>query len=138
MTSTLAELSTLSIQSLVERYTECAIARRIAIDDSNPTLGNHHFDEMTRAYVELKSRGLDAQRALLPLLDHNDANLRLDAAVLALEFAPHLAVPVFRALAPLPGMLAYRADHALRRWEKGELEFPPYKHPADDDERMGP
>jgi hypothetical protein len=136
MTPPLPELKPLSVQALVDRYTECATARRIANDDI--TLGARHFDEMIRAYVELKSCGLDAQRTLLPLLDHSDPNVRLDAAIRALEFAPNLAVPALRALLPLHGFLAFQADHALERWEKGELKFPPYAHTTRDRDRMNP
>ena len=50
--------------------------------------------EIAAVYRELRRRGPDDQGALLELLQHDDAGVRLWAAAHALEFAPERGEPV--------------------------------------------
>jgi hypothetical protein len=127
MTKRPVRLPTLPVEELINRFTEASIARKTALDKHKPALANKEFDRMINAYVELKRRGREAQDLLLPLLSHDDREVRLHAGIMALEFAPHLAEPVLQAVHSLHGMTGYEADLALREWRKGALKFPPYE-----------
>jgi hypothetical protein len=107
-------------------FAESAIARKIASTRSDPELANLHFDKMASIYTELKSRGIEAQRALLPLLHHSEPDVRCSAAAVALEFAPALAEPVLESIKELHGFVGYDAWSILRQWRSGTLRFPPY------------
>jgi hypothetical protein len=120
-------LGSLSNEELVDLFAKSAMARTAAMEALKPKLGNKHFDMMTDIYVELKSRGLVAQRSLLPLLNHSDPEVRCNAATLILEFAPSQAEPVLKALAQLDGFVGFEAELALEGWEQGDLEFPHYE-----------
>jgi len=126
MTKQLSRLHSLTAKELADLFVESAVARTIAIDKMDPRTGNKYFDTMTNIYSELKSRGIESQRALLPLLHHEDPGVRLNAAALAFEFAPELAEPVIDSLAKLDGFVGFEAELVLEIWQKGELEFPPY------------
>jgi Domain of unknown function (DUF2019) len=132
MTAHPSKLRSLSSQELADLFTAAAIARTGAINELKPKVGNRHFDMMTDIYLELKSRGIDAQRMLLPLIGHADPDVRFNAAALALEFAPALAEPVLESLKQLHGFVGYEAKLTLEMWAEGELEFPPYVHATDD------
>jgi hypothetical protein len=127
MTKRVPQLPALILEELAHLFADAAIARKAAFDKHKPGLANKEFDKMTNIYVELKRRGLEGQRSLLPLLEHRDPEVRLNAGVLALEFAPRLAEPVLEAVHSLHGMTGYEADLALRRWRAGALKFPPYE-----------
>ena len=127
MTTRAPQLPALSLAELVDLFADAAFARKAALDEHKPGLANKKFDKMTNIYVELKRRGPDAQRSLLPLLAHNDREVRLHAGILALEFAPDAAEPVLEVVHSLHGMTGYEADFALRQWRKGALKFPPYE-----------
>jgi hypothetical protein len=126
-------LKPLSLKALSELFVASSNARKLASKQLDPELGNEHFDMMANIYRELKSRGIDAQRSLLPLLDHGDPDVRCNAAALALEFAPSLAEPVLQSLRELHGFVGYDAGSILREWKAGRLQFPPYAHAMDDE-----
>jgi hypothetical protein len=126
MTARISKLRSLSNEALADLFAESALSRTLAMNALKPKLGNKHFDMMTNVYVELKSRGLVAQRSLLPLLNHPDPDVRCNAATLVLEFAPSQAEPVLKSLVQLHGFVAFEAKLALEGWEQGDLQFPPY------------
>ena len=75
-------------------------------------------------YKELRPRGLDAQRALLPVLRDPDPGVRCWAAIDSLEFATDEAVPVLEYLVPFGVPIGLSAEIALKRWRSGDPDFP--------------
>ncbi|MFG0275815.1 MAG: DUF2019 domain-containing protein [Phycisphaerales bacterium] len=86
---------------------------------------NKAHDKIATIYAELRHRGEDAQRKLLPLLRDRDPSVRCWAAAHALDFAPHEGAPVLQSLAQNQcGFLGFGAKMTLREWEAGRLRFP--------------
>jgi hypothetical protein len=80
---------------------------------------------VARVYRELRSRGLEAQRLLLPLLQDLHLGVRGWAAAPALEFEPSAGEPVLEAMAKdQRGLTGFEAKITLREWRTGRLRFP--------------
>ena len=82
------------------------------------------MDLLIAIYSELRRRGEESQRALLPLLADKDPGVRLWAGTHALEFAPRSAVPVLKALDSVDGFYGITASISLDMWRSGKLRFP--------------
>ncbi len=108
---------------LVGLYAEAAmVADRLDIPSK---LQNRAADCIARVYHELRSRGLEAQRLLLPLLNDPRPGVRSWAAAHALQFEPSAGEPVLRELAKdRPGLRGFSAEITLREWRAGRLKFP--------------
>jgi Domain of unknown function (DUF2019) len=108
---------------LVALYVEAAIgADRL---DTPSKLQNRAADCIARIYRELRSRGPEAQRLLLPLLNDPRTGVRGWAAAHALEFEPSAGEQVLQALAKdRPGLRGFSAEMTLREWRAGRLKFP--------------
>lgn len=65
-----------------------ALAQHEALDMENYSKFNRLFSEMEEVKQELKIRPGDQRRALLPLLSHSNAQVRLKAAITTLALAP--------------------------------------------------
>ena len=118
------ELSTESLDQLIEKYRHAASAHgRATVDGDNETANRNH-DIVAAIYRELRQRGTPAQLALLPLLQDSDDALRSWAASHALEFKPEEAEPVLEAIAASRGILAFNAKMTLRVWRNGDLALP--------------
>src|SRR5438105_3206183 len=77
-----------SISELVAEYERAASAHGVATRTGDRTMSNRAHHRLSSVYRILRERGLDAQKALLPLLDNVDPAVRLWAGAHALEFAP--------------------------------------------------
>ena len=80
-------LQDLSVDQLVERFTELALAQDKALLGENIPRVNQLFDSIEEVKSELQGRAGDQRRALLRLYDHPNAQVRLKAvkATLAVE-----------------------------------------------------
>jgi hypothetical protein len=123
MNKNLNDLSHLSCSSLVELFAEAAAANGHAWENAKPRLANNAYGVKVKVFRELRSRGIEAQRSLLSLLDHPDRYVRCAAGTYALDFDPQAAEPVLLALEKLRGFSGHHASLALEMWRKGELRF---------------
>lgn len=89
MTST--SLKDLSAAELVEEFLSVALAQDEALLDDDNAKYNRLFDQMEDVKELLKSRDGDQRRALLPLLKHSNAQVRLKAAIALLAIEPEAA-----------------------------------------------
>jgi hypothetical protein len=113
------------IESLVARYTEAAISHGAAMEPGDHIKANRAADAIAAVYRELRRRGGDAQRHLLPLLDHPDPSVRSWAGAHALEFAPGDGERALSQLCNSSGkVVAFNAKMTLAEWRKGRLRFP--------------
>jgi hypothetical protein len=131
---TAKKLQAADISTLVEWYVKSAITQVEAF--SRPRDANKAFDIIYKIYRELRSRGESAQRALLPLLNHDHFGVRRWAGTHALEFAPDEGVPVLESIIESINKHQVRGDWGslaasliiakmtLEQWKKGELKFP--------------
>jgi hypothetical protein len=113
-----------SVEQLTAAYQRAASAHGQATAAGDHEAANRHHDLVAAIYRELRSRGLLAQKALLPLMQDPDDAVRSWAASHALEFSPEQAEPVLIALAESRGISAFNAKMTLREWRKGNLSFP--------------
>lgn len=97
---TRTDLRDLAVADLVERFAALGIEEGKAIDDNDRY--NRLFDEMSAVQKELKSRPGDQRRALLPLFDHPDIQVRLMAAQYTLAVAPKEARRTMETIAASP------------------------------------
>lgn len=91
MTMIPGTLHELSIDQLVERFAEIALAQDKALLMDEIATFNRLFNQMDAIKTELKSRAGDQRRALLGLYHHPNAQVRLKAAVATLAVAPKSA-----------------------------------------------
>jgi hypothetical protein len=115
------KLTKMSSQSLVGRFADESAAPERLLKAGDPRGSNRHIDKMVDAYRELRSRGAEAQRLLLILLDHKNPRVRSDAAAYALEFA--LAEPVLSAMEELPGNVGASVYMILDDWRSGTFDL---------------
>lgn len=114
----------LPAEQLVAMIKTLATERGEALDASDPKRANVLYKKLEGVYREIRKRGIDAQRRLLPLLDSQNVYVRLWVATCALEFEPALAVPVLQEIdrnsSPLVG---FTAAMVLKEWREGKLQF---------------
>jgi hypothetical protein len=79
------------VQELVGRFLSVSLAQYDALYVVDTTKYNRLYAMMVDIRNELKRRDGDQRRALLPLLDHPNVQVRLKAAITVLAVAPELA-----------------------------------------------
>ncbi len=84
-------LEKLTVDQLVDRFTEIGIAQDKAELMGEVGKFNRLFDQMHLVDIELRARGLAARQALLRLFDHQNMQVRLQAAKWSLAIAPEAA-----------------------------------------------
>lgn len=112
------------LRELLDAYREAAQRHGVATESGDYADGNSAADLIAAIYSELRRRGLEAQKALLPFLGDDDPGVRLWSASHALEFSPSEAEPVLRELIPVGVFLGLSAETTLREWHAGRLDFP--------------
>jgi hypothetical protein len=88
---TKTDLRTASIEELVRRFEQIALAQDDAILRNQTSKYNRLYDEMDSVDRQLRDHGTDARRALLRLYDHPNEQVRLKAAIRTLAVAPQEA-----------------------------------------------
>src|SRR6476620_4481081 len=84
-------LATLSVDQLVQQFTNVTLAQDKALLDADFTESNPPFVEMEAIKDELNSRDGDQRRTLLRLYCHPNAQVRLKAVKATLAVAPDVA-----------------------------------------------
>jgi hypothetical protein len=80
-----------SVQELVARFLSVSLAQYDALYVVDTKKYNRLYATMVDIRNELKRKEGDQRRALLPLLDHPNVQVRLKAAITMLAIAPELA-----------------------------------------------
>jgi hypothetical protein len=111
------------LDQLLSRYAEAAASHRAALTAGSTNQANQAADTIAAVYRELRSRGPDAQRLLLALLDHADPAVRVWAGAHALEFAPEQGEPVLEELAGHESVVGLNAETTLEVWRSDDLHF---------------
>src|SRR5262245_23475225 len=81
----------LSVDQLVKRFVEIALAQHQAIEMEENEKYSQHYSETESVRSELKSPPGDQRLALKPLMGHPNAQVRLKAAITLLALAPDAA-----------------------------------------------
>lgn len=85
------ELAEMAVHQLVERFAAICLDQDHALLYSEITQFNRLYLQMAAVRDELKHRPGDQRRALLALYDHQNAQVRLQAARASLAVAPDAA-----------------------------------------------
>lgn len=93
------KLQAMSVDQLVQRFISIALAQDDALLRDEYAKFNQLFGQMENIEDELKARGGDQRRTLLRLYDHENAQVRLKAALATLAVVPELARSALQALA---------------------------------------
>jgi hypothetical protein len=121
----MSDLHTMDVDGIVDAYAAAAAHHYGATQHGDAHGAKIAFDAVSAVYRELRARGLEAQRALLPLLKHENPAVRLAAGAHALEFAPGEGEAALAELAAQDETsVAFDAEMTLEVWRDGELRFP--------------
>ncbi len=93
-----AELREASVEQLVQRFVQIALAQDEAILRGQTTRFNRLYDQMNKVDDELRRRGQEARLALVGLYGHPNPQVRLKAAIRTLGIAPAKARSVLEAI----------------------------------------
>lgn len=118
------EVKKAELAELINAYSESAKIQGEATESGDYKTGNKASDLISAIYSELRRRGPDAQRALLPLLEADNPGVKLWAASHAMDFSPSDGEPVLVSLIPVGRFLGLSAQTTLSEWRKGRLSFP--------------
>lgn len=126
MRDTLSEatLAAATLDTLIAQYRIAASRHHEATVHGDHISANRSHELLAAAYRELRRRGGDAQRQLLPLLAEDDYGVRMWAAAHALEFAPDEGRRALERLVSEPGIAGFTARITLESWAAGTLRFP--------------
>jgi hypothetical protein len=113
-----------STEELVRLYEQAASAHGHANARGNYRSGNPEADKIVEIYREIKSRGAEHQKMLLPLLLSDNIGVCGWAGGHALEFAPRQGEAILVEIAKGQGIVSFVARMTLEVWRKGELRFP--------------
>ena len=89
----------MSVTELVERFAALSVAQYQAEIQGDIARQNKFIKQGWAVVDELKSRSGDQRSALLPLYDHPNVQVRLNAARLTLAVAPSVAREIIQAIA---------------------------------------
>ncbi|HUR71526.1 MAG TPA: DUF2019 domain-containing protein, partial [Candidatus Limnocylindrales bacterium] len=117
-------LNLASVTEIVDAYERGVKLNGLAIMNGDSEAANAAYDFVWRCSVELKKRGIDAQRTLLVLLKNGDPQVRLCAAKDALQFNPDLGQLELERIAKLDVIWSLHASLILEEWKRGRLRFP--------------
>ncbi len=110
---------------LLQRYAASAAAHGRATETGDHKAANAAHESLSAVYRELRRRGTEAQRALLPLLEDRDIGVRAWAGAHALEFSAVDGERVLTQIAEIPkSLVSFSAKMTLRQWREGKLRFP--------------
>lgn len=88
---TTLNLNSLTVEGLVERFTMLGLSQDDAIDEDDNAKFNRLYRQVDAIENELKLREGDQRNALLSLLDHSSAQVRINAATATLAVSPDAA-----------------------------------------------
>ncbi|MGB6174903.1 MAG: DUF2019 domain-containing protein [Methylocella sp.] len=93
-----SDLKSMTVDQLVGRFAEIGIAQDQAELMGEIRKFNKLFDQMHAVDIELRARSTQARLALLRLFDHENIQVRLQAAKWSLGVAPDAARQVIEAI----------------------------------------
>jgi hypothetical protein len=106
------------VVKLVDWFAKAAARHAEAIEAMQEEAASVQVECLDRFYAALKREGELEQ--FLSLLDREDPAVAGMAAVYAMCEAPQRCTEVLARLTQMPGLIGFRAQAALERWESGE------------------
>ncbi|HEY9055985.1 MAG TPA: DUF2019 domain-containing protein [Aurantimonas sp.] len=116
------QLTELTVDDIVREYIAIGLAQDRAIEADDTSTFNRLARRQFACEKELKLRTGDQRRALIPLLEHPNAQIRLNAAHATLVVAPLLARETLEAVAAWElGPQALDAGMAIQMLDEGRF-----------------
>lgn len=106
------------VGKLIEWFAHAALRHAEAIEALHDESASVQVENLNRFFAALVREG--GLERFLGLLDHEDPAVAGMAAVFAMRLAPERCRAVLAGLAGRPGLLGFRAQAALDRWDAGE------------------
>jgi hypothetical protein len=106
------------VAKLIDWFIKAAYRHADAIEAMQEEAASVQVECLDRFYAALKREG--GLEQFLALLDHEDPAVCGMAAVYGMREAPQRCIAVLARLAQMPGLIGFRAQAALDRWNSGE------------------
>jgi hypothetical protein len=116
---------TMDLHDLVEQFAASVVGQSEAMATGDVNTGNQHALQCSEAFRALRSHGDRGRKALMVLLDHEHADVRVTAAAFLLRYCHERARAVLEKEAAGRGLVAFGAGQALQRWEDGDWQLDP-------------
>jgi hypothetical protein len=109
---------------LLQRFATTATARFQALEEMDEERANTCAQMIAGLHRSIVGTGESGSQALLELVDDNDPVVAGMAAVYSIRYDSERCLSTLRRVALLPGLLGFRAQIAIERWESGEWQGP--------------
>lgn len=106
------------VAKLMGWFVKASLRHAEAMEALDDGLAAAEVQDLNRYYSALQREG--GVERFLELLDHDDPNVAGMAAVYAMRAAPTRCSAALVRISKLPGLIGFRAQAALDRWERGE------------------
>ena len=108
------------VAKLINWFVKAALRHAAAIEAMQEEEASEQVECLNRFYRALQREA--GMEQFLMLLEHEEAAVSGMAAVYAMREAPQRCTATLRRVAQQPGLLGFRAQVALERWETGDWQ----------------
>ncbi len=105
---------------LLEQFIDASIKYGESVEEGTSRKTNRYSKIIRTIRSELKSKG--ELEILIPLLNHNNDNVKLSAATSLIWIMEQQSKEVLEELKTKRGLLGFEAEMFLQEWEKGNIE----------------
>ncbi len=113
-----------AVEDAIEKYIKFAAIHGECTESGDYKQGNKAHDKVLKALSQLRAAGDQGRQALVALLQHENASVRLWAATHLLKTDPAIAIEKLKEIAVGQGMIAFDAETVLSEFAKGTLQVP--------------
>lgn len=110
------------LDRLLKRFTVVARAHHEALESMDEERAETQARMIAALHEALVREGQKGEESLLDLVDSLDPIVAGMAAVYSIRLDTGRCLAALRRVANEPGLLGFRADMAIQRWESGEWE----------------
>jgi hypothetical protein len=115
----------MTLEDLVEQFAQNVAAQTDAIWRGDAKTGNKHARKYIAAFDKLRAHGNAGRDALTALFTHPRMDVRVMAAAVLLRHRTTEAKAVLEEAAKGEGLVPFKAQQALMRWEEGTWALDP-------------
>jgi len=109
---------------LLHRFAATATAHHQALEAMDEERANTHARMIAGLYRSIAGSGEGGRQALLELAGDRDPIVAGMAAVYSIRYDSTRSLAILARVALEPGLLGFRAQVAIERWESGEWQGP--------------
>jgi Domain of unknown function (DUF2019) len=115
----------IDVPKLVDEFAQAVADQTDAVWRGEHREGNKHAKRYLAAFQKLRAIGDAGRDALVPLLNHERMDVRVMAATFLLRHRTTESMSVLRQAAKGPGLVAFEAAEAIKRWNEGAWALDP-------------